>query len=70
MAMEHFDYEHAAREAGLNSDQLHQLMELVRRDYPTDQMLFELHVLRACRAIAEGRTTFERAIASPAEASS
>ena len=64
--MEYFDYEPAARDAGLNAEQLRQLMDVVRRDYPTDEMLFELHVMRACRAIAEGRTTLEKAIASPA----
>jgi len=65
--MEYFDYESAAREAKLTDEQLRRLFEVVRRDYPDDAMLFELHVLRACNAIREGRTTFEQVVGETAE---
>jgi hypothetical protein len=64
--MEYFDYQSAAREAKLTPEQLRQICDVVKRDYPVDQMMYELHVLRVCRAIAEGRLTFDRATASPA----
>jgi hypothetical protein len=67
--MDYFDYETVARQAGLTSEQLQLLAEAVRRDYPSDPMLFELHVFRACRAIRDGAVSFEQVIAEPAGAS-
>jgi hypothetical protein len=52
--MGYFDYEAAAREAHLTDEQLRQVTEAVRWDYPHDEMLFELHVLRTCWAIRDG----------------
>ena len=52
--MEYFDYEAVGRAAGLTPEQVRQVADVVRRDYRADQMLFELHVLRACRAIRDG----------------
>ncbi len=66
--MEYFDYQKVARDAGLSPEQLEQLAEVVRRDYPSDSMLFELHVLRACRAIRDGAVSFEQVIAETAGA--
>ena len=60
--MEYFDYESIAREAHLTEEELRQLAETVRRDYPSDRMLFELHLMRACRAIRDGVVTFSDAI--------
>lgn len=53
----HFDYRSAAQQAGLSSDDLGRLIREFRTDYPDDPMLQELHVLRACHAIARGTTT-------------
>jgi hypothetical protein len=63
--MEYFDYESAARDANLTRQQLDALREMVRRDFPNDPMLFELHMLRACRAIRDGHVTLEQ-ILNPA----
>jgi hypothetical protein len=60
--MDYFDYRAAAREAGLTDEQLETLAERVRVDYPSDQMLFELHMLRACNAIRDGRISFQQAV--------
>ena len=57
--MDYFDYERVAREAGLTEDQLAAVKEAVREEFPTDGMLWELHVLRACKAIRDGHATLE-----------
>ena len=61
-AMDYFDYESAAREAKLSAEQLQLICDIVHRDYPHDRMLFELHVLRACNAIRDGRVTLEQVV--------
>jgi hypothetical protein len=65
-SMEYFDYESIAREAQLSAEQLRHICKAVRRDYPDDQMLFELHVLRACSAIRDGRATYEQVVGDTA----
>ncbi len=50
----YFDYETAAREAGIGPDVLEKLCANVRRDFPADDMMFELHVLGACMAVKQG----------------
>lgn len=57
--MSYFDYETAAREAGLSEEQLTTVKEAMRREFPTDDMMWELHILRACLAIRDGHATFE-----------
>lgn len=56
-----FDYERAAAEAGLDERQLATIEEVFRADYPADPMLYELHVLRACNALRDGRMKFDQA---------
>lgn len=58
-----FDFEKTARDAGLSDDQLSRLCKEVREDYPDDAMLYELHVLRACRAIRDRVFTFDEMLA-------
>jgi hypothetical protein len=60
--MEYFDYESVARQAKLSPEQIKTIVAAVRRDYPSDEMLFELHALRACRAILNGILTFEEMV--------
>lgn len=62
--MEHFDYENAAREANISADKLDQLRERVRQEFPRDEMLYELHFLRACMAIRNGVLAIDRALNS------
>ncbi len=54
---EYFDYGRVARAAGITDDQLRALVCLFEADYPSDLMLRELHILRACNAVKEGRAT-------------
>ena len=57
-----FDYEAVAKEAGIPDDKIAALADEVRLDYPGDEMLFELRMLRTCSSIREGRATVETAI--------
>jgi hypothetical protein len=65
--MEYFDYESVARQAKLSPEQIQAVVAVVRREYPSDEMLFELHALRACRAIRDGVLSFEEAVRETAE---
>ena len=61
--MRYFDYEKVGREAGIPGDKLECLAELFRIEEPHDPMLAELHTLRTCMAIKNGRLTIEEALA-------
>lgn len=58
-ANEYFNFHSAAREAGISDDQLRMIEKMFRADYPSDDMLYELHVLRACHAVRDGLTTLD-----------
>lgn len=58
-----FDYKAAAREAGISDELLARLVQMMRGDFPRDEMMMELHVLRACEAVLEGETTIEEILA-------
>lgn len=49
--MEHmdrmFDYEALAKEYNIGQEALLQLEKEVRQDFPDDEMMFELHMIRA-----------------------
>lgn len=53
--MRYFDYEQVAAEARIPPDKLAAICEMLRREYPEDDVLYELHVLRACNSVKEGR---------------
>lgn len=61
---EYFDYESLAKEIGLSAAQLDVIKRGIRSDYPHDDMLFELHVLRACMVIKNGDATYEQVVRS------
>jgi hypothetical protein len=52
--MRYFDYESVAREAKIPEEKLGKLVNLVRREFPHDPMMAELHTLRTCMAIRDG----------------
>ena len=60
--MRYFDYEKVAQEANIPSDKLDELRQLVRKEFPKDEMLYELHLLRACMAIKKGLVTINDAV--------
>lgn len=64
--MRYFDYESLAKEAGISDGDLETIKQAVREEFPNDDMMWELHVLRACSAInvwqtssADGRRRWE-----------
>ncbi len=60
--MRYFDYETVAREAGIPAEKLDQLVKSFTLEEPHDAMLAELHILRACMAIKNGRLTIDAAL--------
>lgn len=52
--MKYVDYESVAQQAGIQAGKLASLREILRADFPRDDMLFELHVLRVCMAVRDG----------------
>ena len=67
--MRYFDYQGVAREAGISAEDLERLRDLIRQEFPGDDMLFELHVMRACSIIKNGPYTMEQIVADLAPAS-
>jgi hypothetical protein len=57
-----FDYETVAREAQIPADKLAQLPLLIRQEFPKDDLMYELHVLRACLAIRDGHLDLEEVL--------
>jgi hypothetical protein len=60
--MKMFDLEKIKRESGLSTAELARLEEQIRREFEGDEMMFELHLIRAIKAIKEGRVTLEEAL--------
>jgi len=63
-----FDYRWVAKRAGISEQDLTHLCQVIREDFPDDEMMFELHVLRAVLAIESGQITLEQALKSSAGA--
>ncbi len=54
-----FDYFTAAKRAGIPEDKLNRLCAIVRAEFPSDEMMAELHILRAVMAIERGDMTLD-----------
>lgn len=63
--MHYFDYEKAACEAQISSEKLAELSHVIRQDFPKDDLMYELHLLRACMAIRDGVLTLDEALREP-----
>ena len=55
----YFDYLAAARQCHLTPDQVAALETLERQEFPQDQMMFELHMLRLIEQIRAGHLKLE-----------
>ena len=66
--MRYFDFEKVAGEAGIPAGRLDELCRMMRREFPRDEMLYELHVLRACMAVRDGRMRLEDVLVGEATA--
>jgi hypothetical protein len=51
-----------AREAQIPPEKLDELRRLMQQEFPEDEMMGELHLLRACMAIRDGVLTVEEAL--------
>jgi len=60
--MYYFDYEKVAQEAKIPAGKMQVLRQIVRREFPKDEMMYELQLLRVCMAIKEGLISIEEAI--------
>jgi hypothetical protein len=60
--MHYFDHDKVAREAHISPERLDELRHLVRQDFPRDDMMYELHLLRTCMAVREGVLKLEEAL--------
>ncbi len=60
--MRYFDYEKMADKAGVSADTLDALRGKVRQEFPKDDMLYELHLLRVCMAIRDKHLSLEDAL--------
>ena len=62
--MRYFNYEEIARKAGIPEPKLEKLRQAIREEFPRDDMMYELHLLRVCFAIQEGHISPDEAIQS------
>ncbi len=65
--MQVFNFEEAKRQSGLSAPELAQLEERVRREFESDEMIFELHLIRVLKALKEGWVTLEEALSESVE---
>jgi len=54
-----FDYKTAATRAGIARDKLVRLAAIIRAEYPDDETMAELHILRAVLAVERGEASLE-----------
>lgn len=62
--MHYFYFEKVANEANIPKGKLDELAKMVRLEFPHDEMLYELHMLRVCMAIKDGHITLQEAMRS------
>ena len=48
--IEYFDYQKVAKEMNIPNTTLKKIEKEVKKEFPTDRMMYELHVLRALRS--------------------
>ena len=49
-----YDIEAAFKNSGLTPEEINRIKQEVRSDFPNDDMMFELHVIRILSAIKKG----------------
>jgi hypothetical protein len=63
-----FDYVTAAKRVGISPEDLERLIALTSAEFPSDEMMVELHVLRAILAVERGDVTLREILHSRAAA--
>jgi hypothetical protein len=56
------------REANIPPEALSELCRQIRQEFPTDDLMYGLHLLRVCMAIKEGALTLQDALQIEPEA--
>lgn len=54
MKVEYFDYPTIAKRCKISTKIVKEIEKLERKEFPRDQMMFELHMLRILRSIEKG----------------
>ncbi|OGR56353.1 MAG: hypothetical protein A3I11_00025 [Elusimicrobia bacterium RIFCSPLOWO2_02_FULL_39_32] len=60
--MRYFYYEKVAEEANIPQNKLDELMKIIRQEFPADDMMFELHLLRVCMSIRDHHVSMNEAL--------
>lgn len=60
--MRYFDYQKMAIEANIPKSKLEELSKAIRQEFPKDDMMYELHLLRVCMSIRDGHVNVDEAI--------
>lgn len=68
MPMRYFDYETVAHDIGAGVEEIDEVRRQIRKEFPSDDMLYELHVLRAFLAVKDGYLTLRELVGSPRRA--
>ena len=61
-----FDYNTAATRAGIPASKVERLVALISAEFPDDEMMTELHVLRAILAVEQGAASLEEILGQEA----
>ncbi|MEW5936961.1 MAG: hypothetical protein AB1665_03970 [Candidatus Thermoplasmatota archaeon] len=51
-----YDIERAFKESGLSRREMERLKKKIKKEFPNDEMMYELHVVRALHALKRGAT--------------
>ena len=54
-----FNYEAIAKRINLSEQRLSEIGKIIRKDFPRDEMMFELHMLRVLMALERKDLTLE-----------
>ncbi len=49
-----YDIETAFRKSGLSANEIEKIKQEVRTEFPNDEMMYELHIIRILKAIEKG----------------
>ena len=49
-----YDVETAFKKSGLSSKEIERIKQQVQKDFPNDDMMYELHIIRILSAIKKG----------------
>jgi hypothetical protein len=63
-----FDYVAAAERVGISAKDLAPLIAMMRAEFPSDEMMAELHILRAVLSVERGDVTLEEILRQKAAA--